>query len=1132
MPLAAASSIGAPARLDALRRSKLLDSPPDETFDRLTRLATRLIGAPVSLISLVDTDRQFFKSAVGLSEPWASARETPLSHSFCQHVVASDAPLVVEDAREHPLVADNGAIQDLGVVAYAGIPLRTRDGQTLGSLCVTDDQPRRWTADELAVLTDLAGAAMTGIDLQTAAQEALEIADALDVERRQREALLDATAEGICGIDRDGRCTFVNLAASRLLGRSRDEMVGADLHQLIHHTRPDGRAYAAGDCPIIRAIQHGAPVHMQQELLWRADGSSFMADYSALPIVADGVVSGGVVTFVDLSERQAAQHLLSTQYSVARALSEASESEAGVTDALRVVGGLWDWEAALVWRHEASSDYLVVDSVWQRHIESTSIGAFMHASRAMRLQRDEGLIGQVWEMARAVMVPDIRAESRYLRGDLADTAGLGSVLVLPLRTENETVGVMELYARRQGPIDADVVEATTAIALQIGQYLVRKQTGQELVVARRAIAAATTGITITDTSRKDNPLVYVNAAFTDITGYEHDDVVGKNCRFLQGPDTDPAAVDEIRRAVREQRSCRVVLVNHRKDGTAFWNDLSISPVTAVDGRVTHFIGIQTDATDRIHNEERLSAATRDAELANAAKNIFLANVSHELRTPLNAVIGYSELLQEEVADLGVTELSPDLQKINVAGRHLLALINDVLDLAKIEAGRMELDLGPVDIPELVRDAAATVEPMMQERGNRFVVDCAVEGVIEADPTKLRQALLNLLANAAKFTENGEVTLRVERTDRNAGEIEFRVRDTGIGIADDDIQRLFAPFSQADASVAGKYGGTGLGLALTREVTLLMGGDVTVQSSPGVGSVFTIRIPYRRVGAGASPVERDPTPSYDRTLQAQTGRPTVLVIDDDPSVGRLLRKTLGPPYEVVTASTGAEGLIRAAEIHPLAIVLDVVMPTMTGWAVLAKLKADAELAEIPVILLTMVDDGRHGRLLGADEFMTKPLDRSRMRRVLDRYRTGMPNAKRALLVGCEPGSSEVSTTLEHDGWDVVMVDAAETALPLLSSHSPDVVLIDLAFCGAALPALLESLPEGADRPAVIALAPAELDAATQRALADGAATVIERSASSLAAVVRRIGSRAGAEPHSGKAAGAQERDGQQDDVESR
>ena len=1131
MPLAAASSLGAPARLDALRRSRLLDSPPDETFDRLTRLATRLLGAPVSLISLVDNDRQFFKSSVGLSEPWASARETPLSHSFCQHVVASDAPLIVEDARTHPLVADNDAIEDLGVVAYAGIPLRTRDGLTLGSLCVIDDQPRHWTPEELAVLNDLAGAAMTGIDLQAAAQDAVEIAGALDVERRQREALLDATAEGICGIDRDGRCTFANLAASRLLGRSRDEMLGGDLHQLIHHTRPDGLPYPADDCPMLRAVQEGASLRMQHELLWRSDGSSFVADYSALPIVSDGVASGGVITFVDVSERQAGQRLLSTQYSVARALAEASELEAGITGALRVVGGSWDWEAGLVWRHEALDDQLVVDSAWQRRSGSSSISAFVKASRAMRLRPDEGLIGHVWKTARPVMVPDIQADPRYLRADVANAAGLGSVLVLPARAGRKTVGVIELYARRQGSIDTGVLEATTAIALQIGQYLERMHTERALVVARRAIAAATTGITISDTSREDNPLIYVNLAFTNITGYDDNDVLGKNCRFLQGPGTDPAAVDEIRDAIREQRPCRVVLLNYRKDGTSFWNDLTISPVTGIDGRVTHFIGIQTDATDRIRNEEQLRDATRDAELANAAKNIFLANVSHELRTPLNAVIGYSELLQEEVADLGVTELAPDLAKINVAGRHLLALINDVLDLAKIEAGRMELDLGPVDLLELVRDAAATVEPMMQERENRLIVDCAVEGTIEADGTKLRQALLNLLANAAKFTHRGEVSLRVERTDRNDGELEFRVRNTGIGIADDEIQRLFAPFSQADASVAGKYGGTGLGLALTREVALLMGGDVTVQSSSGVGSTFTIRIPYRRIGAGASPIERAPTPGHHGTHQARPDRPTVLVIDDDPSVGRLLQKTLGPPYDVVSASTGAQGLTRAAEIHPLAIVLDVVMPTMTGWAVLAELKADAELAEIPVILLTMVDDRSHGRLLGADEFMTKPLDQVRMRRLLDRYRSQMPNAKRALLVGREPGSSEMSTALAHDGWDVVVVDAAENALPLITSDPPDVVLIDLAFCGAALPALLESLPVGDDRPAVIALAPAEIDAATRDALASGAATVIERSASSLAAVVRRIGLGADAVPGGNNTERADEGYGRRRDVQS-
>jgi PAS domain S-box-containing protein len=1119
MPLAAASLIGAPARLEALRRLRLLDSPPDETFDRLTRLAARLLHAPASLLSLVDSDRQFFKSVVGLSDPWASARQTPLSHSFCQHVVASDAPFVVEDARNHPLVADNEAIGDLGVIAYAGIPLRSREGQTLGSLCVIDDHPRRWSADELAVLEDLAGAAMTGIELQAAAQDALAIADALEAERRQREALLDATAEGICGVDRDGRCTFVNVAGTRLLGYSRDEMVGRDLHELIHHTRPDGRPYPANDCGIVRTIREGVSVRSEQELLWRADGSSFVAAYSALPIVADGATRGAVVTFIDVSERHADQRLLSTQYSVARALAEAHEVEAGIAGALRIVGGLWHWEVGLAWRHDEGTDQLVVGSTWQRQKDSPSLGAFIEASRAMRLRRDEGVVGDVWQTGESATVSDVTADPRYLRTDLANAAALSSALVLPARAGRRTVGVIELYTRRHGPIDEEIVEAAAAVALQLGQYLERMRTEEALVVARRAIAATTTGITISDPSRADNPLIYVNPAFTDVTGYEEPEVLGRNCRFLQGHDTDPAAVDEIRRSLREGRPCRVVLLNYRKDGTPIWNDLSISPVTGLDGRVSHFIGVQTDATERIRNDERLRTATRDAELANAAKSIFLANVSHELRTPLNAVIGYSELLQEEVTDLGADQLLPDLEKINVAGRHLLSLINDVLDLAKIEAGKMELDPGPVDIAELVRDVAGTVEPLMLERGNRFLVDCPVDATIEADATKLRQALLNLLANAAKFTEGGEVSLTVERTDRNEGELEFRVRDTGIGMTHAEIQRLFAPFTQAGASVAGTYGGTGLGLALTRDVSRLMGGDVTVQSVPGEGSLFTIRIPYRELGTTAhstdpetaAAVEPSDAPGDGEAEETPPGRATVLVIDDDPSVARVLRKTLDPQYDVVSASTGAEGLARAAEIRPLAILLDVVMPTMTGWGVLAQLKADPELAEIPVVLLTMVDDRRLGRVLGADEFMTKPVDRLWIRQVLDGYRTRGASGGRVLLVGSEPELHGISEVLEQDGWDVELVHTAHAAIPRLTPDPPDVVLVDLALSGASLPALLEAVHDRANRTALIALAAPELDSATRAALAAGAATVIGRSTVSLAEVVRRIGASAQSKP---------------------
>ncbi len=293
-------------RLTALRRLGLLDATADEAFDRLTRLATRLLHAPVSLVSLVEGDRQVFKSCVGLPEPWTSRRETPLTHSFCQHVVASGDPLIIEDARRHPLVRDNLAISDLDVVAYAGIPLVTSDGYALGSFCVIDSRARVWTAEELAILRDLAAAAMTEIELRAATQEAQHQAREAERGRREKAALLESVTEGIFGVDPDGWCTFINTAAARMLGYASDELLGRRIHDLSHHSRADGSPYPAVACPVTRSLRSGEAVRVYDEMLWRQDGTAFPAEYSASPVVEDGRIAGAVVTFVDITERRRA----------------------------------------------------------------------------------------------------------------------------------------------------------------------------------------------------------------------------------------------------------------------------------------------------------------------------------------------------------------------------------------------------------------------------------------------------------------------------------------------------------------------------------------------------------------------------------------------------------------------------------------------------------------------------------------------------------------------------------------------------------------------------------------------------------------------------------------------------------
>ena len=429
--------------------------------------------------------------------------------------------------------------------------------------------------------------------------------------------------------------------------------------------------------------------------------------------------------------------------------------------------------------------------------------------------------------------------------------------------------------------------------------------------------------------------------------------------------------------------------------------------------------------------------SRQLEAADRHKSEFLANMSHELRTPLNAIIGYSEMLQEDAADLGAEQLTDDLKKINAAGKHLLELINAVLDLSKIEAGKMELYLESFDVAALVRDIAAVIQPLAAKNANRLEVRCPDDvGTMRADLTKVRQALFNLLSNACKFTDRGTISLAVAREASDGHEwLVFDVRDTGIGMTSDQVARLFEAFSQADAATTRKYGGTGLGLALSRKLCRMMGGDVTVESESGLGSTFTIRLP----ALVAEPEEEPagPTLAPDRLAP---GVGTVLVIDDEAAVRDLMQRFLGKEgFRVVTAAGGEDGLRRARELRPDAITLDVMMPGMDGWAVLSALKADPEVADIPVIMLTIVDDKNLGYALGATDYLTKPIDRERLVTVLTRHRRDRP----VLVVDDDPGLRQLlRRMLEPEGYAVAEAENGRAALARLRETLPSVILLDL------------------------------------------------------------------------------------------
>jgi signal transduction histidine kinase/CheY-like chemotaxis protein len=418
--------------------------------------------------------------------------------------------------------------------------------------------------------------------------------------------------------------------------------------------------------------------------------------------------------------------------------------------------------------------------------------------------------------------------------------------------------------------------------------------------------------------------------------------------------------------------------------------------------------LEDEIIHRKHMQEELLKAKDAAEEASRAKSAFLANMSHELRTPLNAIIGYSEILEEEMSDSGSQDNVRDLKRIQGAGKHLLSLINDVLDLSKIEAGKMSLHLETFAVEPLVEEMITTLQPAAERNGNRLMLRMNGEvGAMYADVTKVRQILFNLLSNACKFTEKGTVVFEVERQFEGEERIVFRVTDSGIGMTPEQQRNVFQYFTQADSSTSRKYGGTGLGLAISQRFTHLMHGEIRVTSTSGEGSVFTVELPARvpLESSDSAPAAPAPEPDEQDTVAApDVNSTTVLVIDDDPAVRDLMARFLGKMgYHAAHASSGVDGLRLAREMRPDVITLDVVLPDMTGWDVLQALKDEPELAPIPVIMMTIVDHEALGFAGGASDYFVKPIDRDRLAVALNKYRTGSDQQDPDMMLAASGGS---------------------------------------------------------------------------------------------------------------------------------
>ena len=544
-------------------------------------------------------------------------------------------------------------------------------------------------------------------------------------------------------------------------------------------------------------------------------------------------------------------------------------------------------------------------------------------------------------------------------------------------------------------INAVVLHNQTFLFANVRDIRKRIERDREMRIHHLAVEATTNGVVISDPKLKDNPIIYANPGFLKMSGYSEEEVVGKNCRFLQGPDTEDHTVEEIKRSVSKGESCRVTLLNYRKDKTKFWNDLQITPITDKDGNIVNYVGVQSDVTSQREIRKQLEEAKQKVERvaakllvsekaakqANVAKSEFLANMSHELRTPMTSVLGFADVLEGELEDPILRE---KVDTIKRNGEYLLSLLNDILDLSKIEAGKFEFASETVDLLKMIRGIKSLMDVRSHTEGIplEFEFKTKIPKNITADSLRFRQILVNLISNALKFTDHGKVTIETELIDEvDDPKLQIHVCDTGIGMSEGAVNRIFNPFSQADPKTARKYGGTGLGLSISKRLAEGMQAQLHVESKKGVGSRFTLSIPVtpeqikNTVDPRVNSVEIKATDSKFPTIESP-----VLVVDDRRDIWRLSKYFLERcGASVSIAEDGRQALDcveqAIADGQPFELILmDMQMPVMNGQKAVEELRRRG--IDTPVIAMTAdAMEGEKERCLafGCNAYLSKPFD---------------------------------------------------------------------------------------------------------------------------------------------------------------
>jgi signal transduction histidine kinase/DNA-binding response OmpR family regulator len=1077
-------------------------------FDMIARSAKRLCNGEFSGVFQFDGELIHLVGHHGLTtegiEVYNKAfPRPPAQDSAIGRATLSCAVAHIQDAQADP---DYGltALAQVGTMrCIIGVPM-LREGKPIGGLVVWRSVPELFPDKQVELLKIFAEQAVIAIENVRLFQE-LEARNRDVTESLEQQTATADILKVISSSPTDVQPVFGMIAESarqlchgEFCGVFRFD--GELIHLVGHHgltpeaakvyqqawPGPPGRGSAIGRAILSRGITHIPDVEADSEYSQRrvVQAVKFRSVVAVPMLLKDNPIGGIVVlrsvaapfpdkqiellkTFAEqaviaienvrlFQELEARTQELTRSVGELKALGEIGQAISSTLDLETVLATIVA-RAVELSRTDAGTIYEFdeAEQVFEPRANYGMSEELVEAFRGSRIGIGDGTVGQAAAQRTAVQIPDIENEPTHRLRDLHKQAGFRALLAVPLLREERIIGGLVVRRKAPGEFPQDVLELLQTFATQSALAIQNAQLFQEIQAKSQQVAEANSAMDAVLRTIEYGVLFLDSQLRIQLSNRAYRKMWRVPEELVNSKPTFHELMEYLRRngtyAVpdEEWEDYRKARIKAIKKG-----DLAPVELQLADGKILQYEVLALpdggrmltyfEITELKHREAELGVLVDKLEIASQHKSQFLANMSHELRTPLNAIIGYSEMLQEEAEDLGQEGFLPDLNNIHVAGKHLLDLINDILDLSKIEAGKMELFLETFDVATLIRDVVATVQPLVEKNANTLDVDCADDlGDMHADLTKVRQVLFNLLSNASKFTERGTITLKVgQETMKDHPWVSFSVSDTGIGMTPEQMGKLFQAFSQADASTMRQYGGTGLGLAISRKFCQMMGGDITVESTLGKGSSFTIRLPVTVVDAKVTAERRTEEPPASRKPLAESA-PTVLVIDDDPTVRDLMQRFLNKEgLRVMTAADGKEGLRLAKVERPDAITLDVLMPGMDGWAVLTALKADPTLADIPVIMVTIVDDKQVGYALGVTDYLTKPVDWKRLTGILQKYGRAGASCRVLVVEDDKRTRKMLRTRLEKQGWPVAEAENGRVALERMAESLPDLILLDL------------------------------------------------------------------------------------------